>query len=225
MNQPSTTEWGGGTEESVPITPQSVFRPRQSTETHELQTALAKAQGAMGVAHKDAENPHFKSKYATLAAVVEAARKPLADNGLSFTQPLRREGSEMVVVTRLMHASGQWIEDDGQPLLLDKRNMQGLGSAQTYARRYGLMGALGIAPADDDDGNAAVRNAGPEQQSERPEFISDEEKAELIALQQEVEADTKKFLIHFGVATLDQLPKSRFKDAKAALEKKRKFES
>jgi hypothetical protein len=64
------------------------------------------------------------------------------------------EDGKHVTITRLMHSSGQWIEDGGVPLILSKDDMQGLGSALTYSRRYGLMSMVGVAP-EDDDGNAA----------------------------------------------------------------------
>ena len=135
------------------------------TETlSELATALSKAQGEIEGASKDSENPFFSSKYADLAAVWSAVREPFAKNGLSVHQGVRREFDESeqavhTLVTRIMHSSGEWIEDGGVPLLMDKSNMQGLGSATTYARRYGLMAAAGICP-EDDDGNAAVKGNG-----------------------------------------------------------------
>ena len=125
-----------------------------------ISAALAKAQGEIEGATKSSENPHFRSKYADLGNVWDACRGPLTKNGLAIHQGVRGDG-EMRLVTTILHASGQWIEDDGMPLLLDKQNMQGLGSALTYARRYGLMGAVGIAP-EDDDGNAAVQGSGAE---------------------------------------------------------------
>lgn len=128
----------------------------QTEQIDKLAAALAKAQGEIGSAAKKSENPHFHSKYADLASVVEAIREPFATNGLAYQQPYRNVGDQLSIVTRVIHASGQWIEDDGVPLLLSKQDMQGIGSASTYARRYGLMAAAGVAPAEDDDGNAAV---------------------------------------------------------------------
>lgn len=134
---------------------------RTSTEINEIAAALAKAQGAIEGAVKGKENPHFRSRYADLGAVWEACREHLSKNGIAVIQPLARHDSQTVggdaglcTVTRLVHASGQWMEDDGIPLLLSKQDMQGLGSALTYSRRYGLMAMVGIAP-EDDDGNAA----------------------------------------------------------------------
>lgn len=131
---------------------------RTSESINEIAVALAKAQGAIEGAVKGKENPHFRSKYADLGAVWEACREHLAKNQIAVIQSVTHGGdAEMVsfMVTRLVHGSGQWIEDGGVPLILSKNDMQGLGSALTYSRRYGLMAMVGIAP-EDDDGNAAV---------------------------------------------------------------------
>lgn len=136
----------------------------KSEQINELAAALSKAQGSMESAKKDSANPFFKSKYADLAAVVEAIRKPFADNGLAYTQlPARCAGEEVQVVTVLLHSSGQWIASETN-VPVTKRDAQGYGSALTYARRYGLQAIAGLA-AEDDDGNAAVR---PTQLLSRP---------------------------------------------------------
>lgn len=132
---------------------------KTSDHTNEIAAALAKAQGQMEAAHKDRENPFFKSVYATLASVWQSCRKALADNGLSVVQSAENDGDAILVVTRLMHSSGQFFEGElrVKPVKLDP---QGMGSALTYARRYAMMAMVGIAPADsdDDDGNAASRS-------------------------------------------------------------------
>lgn len=121
-----------------------------------IAAALAAAQAAMGRAAKSANNPHFKSKYADLSSVMDACMPALTANGIAVTQPVKREDGEIVLYTILHHAdSDQTLDDGGLPLIVNKRDMQGLGSALTYARRYGLMAMAGIA-ADDDDGNAAA---------------------------------------------------------------------
>ncbi len=125
---------------------------------NELATALSKAQGVMGGAIKDSSNPFFKSKYADLHSVIEAIKKPLADNGLSYTQLIETKDGEPYVTTMLMHSSGQSISASLK-LKITKDDMQGLGSAISYARRYGLQSIVGLS-AEDDDGEAAVgRNA------------------------------------------------------------------
>jgi hypothetical protein len=123
----------------------------------ELAKALAAAQGEMTSASKDATNPHFKSRYATLASVWDAIRGPLSRNGLSVSQVLETPdaGSGVIVRTMLLHSSGQWIASRYVMPIPDKLTPQAVGSAITYARRYALSAIVGIAPDDDDDGNGA----------------------------------------------------------------------
>lgn len=131
-----------------------------SESVNELAAALAKAQGQMEAAIKDASNPHFKSRYATLAAVWIAIRKALSENQLAVVQCERESSKDEVILdTILLHSSGQWISGTGS-YPVSRQDAQGRGSALTYARRYSLMAMVGIAP-DDDDGNAAV-NAKPQ---------------------------------------------------------------
>jgi hypothetical protein len=120
-----------------------------------LAAALAKAQGAMKGAVKDSANPFFKSKYADLASVVEAIRAAFSTNGLSYIQTVEpSDKDEVRVETTLLHASGEWISCGVLSLPVSKADAQGYGSALTYARRYSLSAAVGVAP-EDDDGNAA----------------------------------------------------------------------
>lgn len=117
-----------------------------------LFTALAKAQGAMEDALKDATNAHFKSKYATLAGVRDAVRKPLADNGLSVIQLPSTDGNRVTVRTILAHESGESIETEMSLTVSGSNPAHAMGSAITYMRRFSLMAITGVA-ADDDDGN------------------------------------------------------------------------
>lgn len=126
----------------------------QSPTVGELAKALAKAQGAMTSAKKSAVNPHFKSKYADLAEVIDSIRKPLSDNGIAFTQLNTTDESGTVsVTTMLMHESGEFIGStfSAKP---QQANVQGYGSTITYLRRYSAMAIAGLA-SDDDDGQAA----------------------------------------------------------------------
>lgn len=126
---------------------------------NELGGALAKAQGQIQAAKKDSANPFFKSKYADLASVWDACRKPLSDNGLSVSQfPCEAENG-VAIETMLIHSSGQWISSR-YTMPVSKNDAQAVGSAITYARRYALAAVVGIAP-EDDDGNAAAK-ANPE---------------------------------------------------------------
>jgi ERF superfamily len=121
----------------------------RSESINELATALAKAQGEMKPAKKDAENPFFKSHYADLPSIVDAA-KPLAKHGLSFVQPTEATPDGIFVETVLLHSSGQWISGR-YPVKPVKDDPQGWGSALTYSRRYGLSALIGVVAADEDD--------------------------------------------------------------------------
>lgn len=127
----------------------------------ELTTALAKAQGQMTFAVKDSKNPHFGNRYADLASVWDAIRKPLTDNGLSITQTVDTINEKMVLVTTLWHASGESIASR-YPIQPLKSDPQGLGSAISYARRYSISALVGVVQ-DDDDGNAASGRSSPPQ--------------------------------------------------------------
>ena len=119
--------------------------------------ALLKAQGEFAPAVKAKVNPHFKSKYVPLDAVLDAIAEPLRKNGIGILQPTDVQDARIMLVTRLVHESGEWIEGR-YPVHPVKADPQGEGSALTYARRYALMALVGIAP-EDDDGNAAVKAA------------------------------------------------------------------
>lgn len=126
----------------------------RSNEINELASALAKAQADIKSAAKDGENPHFRSKYATLSSIWDAIREPLSKNGLSVTQVTAETEAGPLLETCLLHTSGQWLQSE-MLLRPSKNDVQGFGSALTYARRYCLAAIVGVAPDDDDDGNAA----------------------------------------------------------------------
>ena len=124
---------------------------KTSEQISELAAALAAAQGMMENAVMNRVNPHFKSKYADLAAIFDAARKPLSANGLAIVQTI----GDGVLHTRLLHASGQWIASE-HPLPMSGRPQE-IGSALTYARRYSLSALIGIAADEDDDATGAEK--------------------------------------------------------------------
>lgn len=126
----------------------------QSENINELATALSKAQSEISPAIKDSNNPFFKSKYADLSSIWNACREPLTKNGLSILQTMDIKEGAQVLVTTLAHSSGQWVRSY-LPILNEKNNAQGLGSAITYNRRYALSAIVGIICDEDDDGNAA----------------------------------------------------------------------
>ncbi|GAN79817.1 ERF family protein [Acidocella aminolytica] len=129
----------------------------ESGKTDEINAALAKAQGAFPNPEKDRENPHFKSRYASLASAIDATREALAANELAVTQVIRRDGNSIDLVTTLRHSSGQWITSE-YPLFKANAGPQPFGSELTYARRYSYSGILRLAAdEDDDDGETAQR--------------------------------------------------------------------
>jgi len=127
---------------------------KTSEQIDKIAAALVAAQAEMPNVAKTATNPHFKSRYATLDAIVSAARPVLKRHGLAVIQGgSRSENDKLIITTRILHTSGQWIESDLE-MTPDKQTPQGIGSALTYARRYGYS-MLAIATDDDDDGNGA----------------------------------------------------------------------
>lgn len=122
-----------------------------------IATAFVKAKKAFSPALKDSTNPHFKSKYADLATCLEAVNDALLDNGIALYQETHEDASGVTVETVLLHETGESIRSGKLHVPAAKQDPQGYGSALTYARRYSLMAACGIAP-EDDDGNAATKS-------------------------------------------------------------------
>jgi hypothetical protein len=126
---------------------------KTSESIEHLATAFATAQAELQNPTKNKINPHFKSGYVGLADGLETVRKTFADHDLSFIQGTSVSDGIIVMNTRILHKSGQWIESE-YPVSGFSRPQE-MGSAMTYARRYSLFAMVGIAGEDDDDGNAA----------------------------------------------------------------------
>lgn len=147
-----------------------------------IAAALLKAQSAMTFAIKSAKNPHFKSNYADLPAVIEAIKPALNANGIVFVQGIAGDSAGVIVTTRLLHTSGEWIEDS-LFIPCPQATAQAYGSAITYGRRYGLQSIVGL-PADDDDGNEASKPSEAPRGSAKAAAV--EARKELSEEQQEV---------------------------------------
>ena len=119
-------------------------------------SALVKAQRGFAPALKTSTNPHFRSKYVDLAGCVEAVVDSLNAAGIALIQRTSQDDTGVTVETVFVHESGEMLECGKLHVPAAKQDPQGYGSALTYARRYSLMAACGIAP-EDDDGNAASR--------------------------------------------------------------------
>lgn len=135
-------------------------KPPKPPTIDKLATALAKAQGEFQPVAKTGKNPHLKNEYATLDDIISAIRKPLATHGLSFVQLLNSNGDEALTLrTMLLHESGQYIESVVQVHAgsgnRGVNELQALGAAITYMKRYALSAMLGIAADTDGDGEGA----------------------------------------------------------------------
>lgn len=138
-----------------------------------IASSLVKAQAEYGPALKSSQNPHYKSKYADLASCVEAVVGALNKHGIAFMQRVLPCESGVAVETLFIHTSGQTLSSGALHVPVQKNDAQGYGSALTYARRYSLMSACGIAP-EDDDGNAATAKApqaAPKQATAAPKNV------------------------------------------------------
>ena len=134
----------------------------------EIASALVKAQKEFGPALKSSTNPAFRSRYADLSACVEAVIDALNNNDIFMMQPTHECDNGVIVETIFIHSSGEQISSGKLHVPATKHDAQGYGSALTYARRYSLMTACGIAPEDDDGNSAAKPKAAPAKPAAQP---------------------------------------------------------
>jgi hypothetical protein len=152
-----------------------------------IYAALAAAQMKMEPVVKGATNPHFKSKYADLSDVVQAAVPALNRNGIAYFARYEARDGQQYMVTVLHHGASDTSIECAVPLIVSKNDMQGFKSAVTYAKRIGLESVSGVAP-EDDDGNAAAKGApSREQQDAERQAHQDAEAVTKIDLMQTCE--------------------------------------
>jgi hypothetical protein len=146
----------------------------RSENIGELVTALAKAQGEFSAAVKDSDNPYYNSKYADLSAVINAVRPALSKHGIALIQTSEADLERQTAsVTTSLHLGEEWISNTAEapatgkgkkapddPSAPTRFDVQTIGAAWTYLRRYTLQGLVGV-PAEDDDGNSVVGNNAP----------------------------------------------------------------
>jgi len=189
----------------------------------EISAALVRAQKAFGPALKQSANPHFRSKYADLATCVEAVIDALNDNGIALIQQTSECDSGVIVETVFIHESGETYSAGKLHVPASKHDAQGYGSALTYARRYSLMAACGIAP-EDDDGNAATaapparRAAAQAAPSTAKASALDVSTIEKLALTKAV--DTATICAAYKIASLSELPVTKVQEVVARLQAK-----
>ena len=132
-----------------------------------ISQAIAKAQHDVENASKNAKNPHFKSKYADLAELLNTVRPVFSIHGLAIVQMPSFDGCIASVETMISHSSGEWISSICSAPV-SKQDAQGVGSAITYLRRYSLAAMCGIAQ-EDDDANSSVGHAPQPQTQAKPQ--------------------------------------------------------
>ena len=205
----------------------------KSESINELATALAKAQGEIKGAKKDAVNPYFKAHYSDLSSTWEACREPLSKYGLSIIQLANTlEDGTPAVDTILAHSSGQYICSRlaVRPV---KDDPQGVGSVLTYIRRYSLAAIVGVAP-EDDDAEAAVNRtkeatppvtnippASHARKSTKPTYITDEQISEIYDLagkSKYTNEDIKKYMTDtYKINAIKLMPQEHVNEFKAWL--------
>lgn len=179
------------------------IKPMPDNATMELETALSTALPKLEAAQKNSNNPHFKSKYADLGAVIEAIR-PIAEHGIWFRQVLH-ESERGVTIETLYTGFGVTISAGTLFMPASKSDAQGYGSALTYARRYALQTAFGLS-TEDDDGNAASKP----KPAEEPDFIDPADVELANKLCEEVGGDqAQRACKAYSVKTLSQLTKKQ----------------
>lgn len=213
----------------------------KSEQINELAAALSQAQGEMQPAVKDKINPFFKSSYADLGSVWDAARPVLSKYGLCVMQTTEfsAEKNQLMMVTTLAHTSGQWMTSE-LPLNPAKNDSQGVGAAITYLRRYSLSAIVGVVCDDDDDGETAVgrgKNQNyeqpPQQNRQQAQPVPQEKvgKTEIIALTtliQNLDEETNKSFRDwikksFNAENISDIPKACFEKCMASLNAKVKY--
>jgi hypothetical protein len=189
----------------------------------QIAAALVKAQKAFGPALKTSTNPHFKSRYAALDACIEAVIDGLNDSGIALIQRTYEDLTGVTVETVFVHESGEMLECGKFHVPSSKLDPQAFCSALTYARRYSLMAACGIAP-EDDDGNAESKK--PEVKESAP-VINDQQAADIHALVDETKSDIKGLLewvshnSNCKVTKIEEIPRMAHTHVVRMLEKKR----
>ena len=180
---------------------------KTSNEINELAAAMAIAQGQMGAAYKNSSNPHFKSSFADLASIGDVIKQPLSDNGLSVVQfPINNEQG-VAITTRVMHKSGQWIEESFgiKPV---KAGPQEYGSLISYFRRYALAAIFAIPQTDDDANSIQLATEAPQKPVDA--ITGDQVKAlvNLLAGDEKLKA---QLMDAYGIAKLEHLQSNQFR--------------
>ena len=190
-----------------------------SNEINELAAALSSAQGAMGAALKDSKNPHFGNDFASLEAINAVIKQPLADNDLSMVQFPINDETGVGITTRLMHKSGQWIEEKWTMPAV-KAGPQQYGSLITYFRRYSIAAIFGIPQTDKDANDIQLAADGHHGNKSAVQVISKDQLRILKQIIKDNDLDEQLFVNACKISDLSELPAKRFDIAFEKLSKK-----
>lgn len=190
-----------------------------SNEINELANALCVAQGIMGAALKDSKNPHFGSDFASLEAIAAVIKQPLADNGLSVIQFPISDESGVGIVTRIMHISGQWIEEKWTMPSV-KAGPQQYGSLITYFRRYSLAAIFGIPQTDKDASDMQLAADMHHGNRTAVAVINEDQVNEIRGILQKFDWSEPDLVKAMKIETLEEMPEKRFTAAMNKLKAK-----
>lgn len=151
----------------------------RSESIAKISAALVKAQSEMGAATKDSKNPFFKSSYADLNAIREATIPVLNTHGITVLQPMTVVDGKQYVETTLLHDTGEYLTSLTEIVAAKANDPQSAGSAQTYARRYGLQAFLCVGAEDDDGEKAMGRSVSKRDTPKQEAKLTDNEKKNL----------------------------------------------
>ena len=180
-----------------------------SNEINELAAALSAAQGAMGAALKDSKNPHFGNDFASLEAINAVIKQPLAENELSIVQFPISDESGVGITTRIMHKSGQWLEEKWTMPAV-KAGPQQYGSLITYFRRYSIAAIFGIPQTDKDANDMQLAADGHHGNRSAVQVINKEQLASLKQIIKDNDLNEEAFIKACGISELADLPAKRF---------------
>lgn len=182
-----------------------VIQENMSKENAKLYKALAKAQGEIENAKFNKVNPHFKSKYTDLGGLRDAYQKCLSKNGLCLTQLFEDRQIGMLLVTRLAHESGEFIDSKFLIPVNANDTMQQIGSKITYARRFSIGSITGIGTEEDDDANLASSSKNKDMAK-----LTAEQQEQLRQLFNEVESEQSKFLNWAQASSISDITSDKF---------------
>lgn len=183
----------------------------------QVAAALVQAQKNFSPALKNSKNEFFKnSRYADLATCVDAVMDALNNAGIALMQQTHECDDGVIVETIFIHESGETLSSGKLHVPAGKQDPQGYGSALTYARRYSLMAACGIAP-EDDDGNAASQV----KPSSDNATLTEEDIGKISELAEKVGSSLEKIATFYKVDSLTKVPRTQYGKIIATLNKKR----